>query len=257
MLARLVDDTGTLIAASDWLGIVEWIGATDQLLEHVITAVADELSDLAALHTPLWFNVSPNDLIRPEGAEWLLNQLRRLQVPMAMLGVEMTETESITDIDRLAAAIETLRGEGIGVALDDFGVRNTPVGHLVKLPVSRVKLDGQLVAGVGESMPPSSWVVRSMAELAGRLGIEVIAEGVNSGLQMAMLARLGVPAAQGYLLGLPGPLARIPVGVDIESLQSASMSGIAKSSSSGPLVQYGAHRGEERRSTAPPTGLQR
>ena len=242
VLARLVDRTGSLVPAKEWLGIAEWLGVTGELFEHVVTAVCEDLKSGPPLHSQLWFNVAPNDLIRPGGPEWVLTQLSRLKLPVQMLGIELTETEAITDPARLAVVLERLRSVGLGLALDDFGARNTPIGHLVDLPVTRVKLDASLIAGIGEDMPPSSWVVKAMAELATRLRIEVMAEGVTSGHQVTLLAKLGVPAAQGYLLGLPGPVERIPAGVNIASLLQTSLNGFEAGTGVGPLVHTTGNR---------------
>ncbi|MBX7069972.1 MAG: EAL domain-containing protein [Microthrixaceae bacterium] len=91
-------------------------------------------------------------------------------------------------------------------------------------------------------MPPNAWVEKAMAELATRLRIEVIAEGVTSGHQVSMLAKLGVPAAQGYLLGLPGPMDRIPGAVNIRALLHSSLNGIENHGGVGPLVQMSGNR---------------
>lgn len=242
VLARLVDRNGSLIPAKDWLGIAEWLGVTGELFEHVVSAVCDDLASGPPVHTKLWFNVAPNDLVRPGGTDWVLSQLKRLKLPVSMIGIELTETEAITDPARLAVVLERLKSVGLGLALDDFGARNTPIGHLVDLPVTRVKLDASLIAGIGEDMPPSSWVVKAMAELATRLRIEVMAEGVTSGHQVSLLAKLGVPAAQGYLLGLPGPLDRLPTAVNIRSLLQTSLNGFDAARPIGPLVHMSGNR---------------
>ena len=242
VLARLLDDRGSLVPAKDWLGIVEWLGVTGELFEHVVSAVAADIRSGPPVQTKLWFNVAPNDLIRPGGSDWILEQLSRLGLPVSMIGIELTETEAITDPTRLAAVLERLRSVGLALALDDFGARNTPIGHLVDLPVTRVKLDASLISGISEDMPPNAWVVKAMAELATRLRIEVIAEGVTSGHQVSMLAKLGVPAAQGYLLGLPGPMDRIPGAVNIRALLHSSLNGIENHGGVGPLVQMSGNR---------------
>ncbi|MFN8051214.1 MAG: EAL domain-containing protein [Acidimicrobiales bacterium] len=257
VLARLVDRTGSLVPAKEWLGIAEWLGVTGELFEHVVSAVCEDLKSGPPLHTQLWFNVAPNDLIRPGGPEWVLTQLARLKLPVSRLGIELTETEAITDPARLAVVLERLRSVGLGLALDDFGARNTPIGHLVDLPVTRVKLDASLIAGIGEDMPPSSWVVKAMAELATRLRIEVMAEGVTSGHQVSLLAKLGVPAAQGYLLGLPGPVDRIPNAVNIGSLLHSSLNGFEAGTGVGPLVQTSGPRSTADRGTVERSGVDR
>ena len=112
VLARLVDSTGSLIPAKDWLGIAEWLGVTGELFEHVVSAVCDELASGPPVHTKLWFNVAPNDLIRPGGTDWVLSQLSRLKLPVSMIGIELTETEAITDPASLAVVLERLKSVG-------------------------------------------------------------------------------------------------------------------------------------------------
>jgi diguanylate cyclase (GGDEF)-like protein len=237
VLARLRTRSGELVAASEWLGVAEWLGVTAELFEHVVSAVARDLSRGVRPPVPMWINLPPNDLIRPGGTDWVLSQLARLGLPPGQLGVELTETEAIKDPAKLVKAVSQLRASGVGVALDDFGVRNTPLGLLVELPVTRVKLDASLIEGIGPEMPPASWVVRAMAELAGRLRIELVAEGVTAGEQVRLLRQLGVPSAQGYLLGLPGPLDRVPSAIDLAAVAQSDLGSLQRRATDGPLVQ--------------------
>ena len=139
--------------------------------------------------------------------------------------MEITSTSAVRNTDGLARAVSQLRSAGVGVALGDFGTHDTPLGHLVSLPVSRVKLDGSLTNGIRRDTP-AAWVITAMTQLAARLRIEVIAEGITSGDQLAILPSLGVPAVQGYLLGLPGPLSRIPAAVDLAAVAQLNLSSI-------------------------------
>ncbi len=215
VLARLDDPVRGSIPAREWLGVAEWLGVTAELFEHVVGAVSRDLASGMRPQGRLWFNVSPNDMLRSGGVEWLLENLKRLGLPPRELGLELTETEAIEETSRLTAMVSDLRHVGLGVALDGFGARSSPIGHLVEIPVSRVKLDSSLIAGLGPHSGPSAWVVGAMANLARRLEIELVAEGVSSGEQLRALAQLGVPGAQGFLLCLPGPMNRSPGSVDL------------------------------------------
>ncbi len=236
VLARLVDRSGSYVRASEWMGIAEWLGVTEDLFEHVITSVVRDLAHEPEPAGQIWFNLSAHDLNRPGGPDWVLEHLGRLRIPPARLGVEITSTSAVRNTDGLARAVSQLRSAGVGVALGDFGTHDTPLGHLVSLPVSRVKLDGSLTNGIRRDTP-AAWVITAMTQLAARLRIEVIAEGITSGDQLAILPSLGVPAVQGYLLGLPGPLSRIPAAVDLAAVAQLNLSSIENRPGVGALVQ--------------------
>jgi diguanylate cyclase (GGDEF)-like protein len=218
VLARIVDPRGTLVPAAKWLDIAEWLGTTDVLFEHLISAVKRDLDTGCQPAAPLWLNIAPNDLVRSGGVQWVLSQLRRLDLPLSAVGLELTETEAIKNLDALGRSIRAIREAGVGVALDDFGARNTPLGNIIHLPVSRVKLDSSLIRGLTEEMTNSAWVIKSMCELSSRLQLELVAEGIESPIQLNALIRLGVPAGQGRLLALPGPLDRVAARVNPEEL---------------------------------------
>lgn len=215
VLARLSDPVRGSIPAKEWVGVAEWLGVTAELFEHVVGAVASDLQDGMEPNGRLWFNVSPNDMLRSGGVDWLLTNLKRLGLPPGDIGLELTETEAIGEPGRLTAMVTDLRRVGLGVALDGFGARSSPIGHLVDIPVTRVKLDSSLINGLGPTTSPVTWVVGAMTNLAQRLNIELVAEGVSSGEQLRALAKLGVPGAQGFLFCLPGPMNRAPGSVDL------------------------------------------
>ncbi|NLA34879.1 MAG: EAL domain-containing protein, partial [Actinobacteria bacterium] len=242
--ARLVDRNGTLLQADEWMGVVEWMGWTAKLFEHLVTAVAAEVAAAGNLPPKLWINVSPSDLVRPGGGDWVLSNLRRLGLPPDSVGIELTNPESITDLTALACALHEVRSAGYGVALDDFGRLNAPLGHLRDLPVSRVKLDKGLVGQVTPEMLPSAWIVRALSDLARQLRIEVVAEGVSSGHQLELLAKLGIPTAQGYLLGLPGGLERLPLGMNLRQLVGVSLDDLERRASGGLIAPTSSNPGD-------------
>jgi EAL domain-containing protein (putative c-di-GMP-specific phosphodiesterase class I) len=106
--------------------------------------------------------------------------------------------------------VEILRAVGdVGarVAIDDFGAGTTSLAHLRALPVSRLKLDRSLVADLtGADADRARVVVRTLVELASHLGLEVVAEGIEDEQQAVAVTDEGVPLAQGFFFGRPGPL---------------------------------------------------
>ena len=119
------------------------------------------------------------------------------------LTVELTETLLMTD---RADALERLRALGVRIAVDDFGTGYSSLSWLARLPVDVVKVDRSFVAQLGTADRYAA-VVDAMIHLAHALGLDVVAEGVETDAQLAHLARLGCDAAQGFLLGHSAPLA--------------------------------------------------
>jgi len=151
-------------------------------------------------------NVSGAELRRPGLAASVLAALRLHGVEPSALTVELTET---VPYDPLVAARELgcLRAEGVGIALDDYGSGTATVGELLDLPVTMIKLDRSLIAGVPEDRR-SVVAVRSSIRLAAQVGIGVIAEGVETDRQATWLRVAGAGYAQGWLFGRPVPAER-------------------------------------------------
>jgi EAL domain-containing protein (putative c-di-GMP-specific phosphodiesterase class I) len=95
-----------------------------------------------------------------------------------------------------------LRALGVAIALDDFGIGYSSLTSLEQLPITRVKLDRQLVAGVDTNLRAAA-IVRSIVALCHGLGLQVVAEGVERPAQLDFLSRCGPMSVQGYLLARP------------------------------------------------------
>jgi EAL domain-containing protein (putative c-di-GMP-specific phosphodiesterase class I) len=116
--------------------------------------------------------------------------------------LELTERESVEDMDRLIRAVEACRAAGMRVAADDVGAGNAGLRLLAQLRFDIVKVDLSLVQG-GVVRSTSLEVVRTLKDLADRWGALVIAEGVETPDQLEFVRSLGIRAGQGYLLGRP------------------------------------------------------
>ncbi|HET8583498.1 MAG TPA: bifunctional diguanylate cyclase/phosphodiesterase [Jatrophihabitans sp.] len=131
----------------------------------------------------------------------LLGLLERTGVPPNRIVVEVSESEALED-PRAEAALLALRGSGISLALDDFGTGYSNLARLGRLAPDVVKLDRSLVERL-EQEGPSVRLVGGMIELAHDLGALVVAEGVETERELAMLRELGCDAMQGFLIGAP------------------------------------------------------
>ncbi|MEP1124601.1 MAG: EAL domain-containing protein [Ilumatobacter sp.] len=120
------------------------------------------------------------------------------------LWFEITETALLTDVGAATVAMRSLRGLGVHLSVDDFGTGYSSLTYLKKFPVEAIKVDRSFVSGLGIEVDDSS-IVDAVIRLGHSLGLQVIAEGVETPLQLTRLRELGADSGQGYLFGRPVP----------------------------------------------------
>ncbi|WP_183802899.1 GGDEF domain-containing phosphodiesterase [Rhizobium sp. BK316] len=148
-------------------------------------------------------NISPARLADPA----LLDKLRRLAIPPGAIVFELVETIFLDDCDeKFLANIDLIKQMGIDIEIDDFGSGHASLIGLVRLKPKRLKIDRQLVTDVVESAEQRR-VVGSIVEIAKALGVEVIAEGVETEAHAVTLSWLGCDSLQGFALGYPSSAA--------------------------------------------------
>lgn len=116
--------------------------------------------------------------------------------------VEVTETAALADIEAADRRLTALRGSGIKVCIDDFGSGSAGFDYLRRLSVDAVKIDGGLIAGIGDDLRGRA-VIRSLVELSNSLSLTTIAERIETEAEAEAVAALGVRYGQGYLFGRP------------------------------------------------------
>jgi EAL domain-containing protein (putative c-di-GMP-specific phosphodiesterase class I) len=136
--------------------------------------------------------------------DWLATVVDRL--PPDRLVVEIVEDAIISRPRRAREVVEAMRARGVRVALDDFGTGLSNLDRLRTLPVDIIKVDQAFIAGLGTSGREET-ILRHLLAMAGELGMEVVAEGVETDAQVRGLLRIGVHLGQGYHLGRPAPAA--------------------------------------------------
>ncbi len=119
--------------------------------------------------------------------------------------MEVTESVLVTEGSVAHAVLHDLQALGIRIAIDDFGIGYSSLSYLAKLPVHSLKVDRSFIAGLGSPGMDAS-IVTAMVELAHKLGLAVVAEGVETEAELAELKRAHCDEAQGFLLGPPRPL---------------------------------------------------
>ncbi|WP_408821275.1 EAL domain-containing protein [Aeromonas hydrophila] len=173
--------------------------------------IADVASQLAPLTTqlPAPFHVAVNISAAHFTSTTLLNDCReflaRFPANNVVLSLELTEREWLCNTPQTKAMFDELRLLGIQLALDDFGTGHSSLAYLNQFPVDIIKLDQMFIRKIGVDQI-SQHVVEHVVELGHKLGLQIIAEGVEVAHQAEYLTQKGVDQLQGHLLGKPQPL---------------------------------------------------
>ena len=178
----LAEETGAITLIDRWV------------LREAIRALAAAQPEAGIVHV----NVAARDLGEDAFVHDVAALLHEYRVSPALLALEITETSLIKSGERAERTIASLRERGVRVWLDDFGVEYSSLRYLHRLTVDGLKIDRSFVGGTnGELAAPA--IVRMLLELANSLGLDVIAEGIETAAQRDALCELGCLRGQGYL----------------------------------------------------------
>ena len=160
------------------------------------------------LDLPVAFNLPPA-LWQPGLMSYLLTTMAEFDLVGDRLIVEITESALSADPGRGEPLAEQLRAAGLQLAIDDFGTGHSSLSRLAKLPVSTLKIDGSFIRDIPEH-PAAATLVTSIIQLAHNLGLEALAEGIETPAQREFLISRGCTVGQGFLLSHPLPAEEIP-----------------------------------------------
>ncbi|MEQ9568885.1 MAG: EAL domain-containing protein, partial [Longimicrobiales bacterium] len=201
LLARWTREDGSQVPLDALIDAMVSVGASGVWTERMLLAAARVIPFLPRREIRFWLNVAMPDLIGP-GARTLVDTLASGPVPATRLGIEVTERILPADLPEARSTLLSLRASGLAVALDDVGSDGVPLRHLTELPLDRVKLDGPLVRDV-DSCQAHRALLRGIVMSASDLGLEIVAEHVETEGEARVLRDLGVGHLQGYRTGAP------------------------------------------------------
>ncbi len=198
---------GRMVSPAEFIPLAEETGLIVPLGDLVLTkALEDARAWRAAGVAPP--RVAVNLSARQFGDRGLVDRILRTVADHgaapAELEFELTESLMMTDLDRALAALERLSGEGFAIALDDFGTGYSSLSHLKRLPIHCVKIDRSFVSDIGTDGRDES-LVDAILAIGRSLGLEVVAEGVETAGQVAFLRDRGCSLFQGYHFSKPLP----------------------------------------------------
>ncbi|HXG58117.1 MAG TPA: EAL domain-containing protein [Thermoanaerobaculia bacterium] len=210
-LLRWNDPTRGCVQPSEFIALAEESGMIVPIGGWVLQAACRQLrewSDAGAGDLHVSINVSPHQLQQPDLPAAVRKAVQDAGIDPARLQIEITETAAIQTIDRSRSLLEELKAFGVTIAIDDFGTGQSSLIYLRRFPIDAVKLDKEFLRGVTEDETAAA-VVSYVISLAHALRLEVIAEGVETREQCALLRRHGCDMLQGYLLARPLPASRL------------------------------------------------
>lgn len=205
-LVRWAHPTRGLLAPGEFLGVAEDTGLIAGVGQQVIDIVCRTLGEHPELPGRISINVSAGQFGDGLLAQVVAEQAARHRVPLERLVVEVTETAVISGVDLASAALTELRTLGVGVHMDDFGTGYSSISLLRDLPVTGIKLDRSFVADLTGLDRRAGLLAAGLAGLAEGLGLESVAEGIETSEQARIIAGLGWRTGQGYLFGRPAPV---------------------------------------------------
>src|SRR5437763_3689584 len=195
---------GRIVTATEFIHVAEDTGLIHELTDWILHTAVSTAASWRADGWPqatVAINVSAPQFFESDFVDHVARTLEASGLPASALELEITETVFQTGSATIDS-LRQLRALGVTIALDDFGIGYSSLTSLEQLPISRVKLDRLLVAGV-DTNPRSAAILRSIVALCHGLGLQVVAEGVERAAQLEFLARCGPIGVQGFLLGKP------------------------------------------------------
>ena len=194
---------GAFIAAAEESDLIVHIGSW--VLQTACQQLVQWQSDPLCEALQLSVNVSARQFRHPRFVEQVLETVACLGTRAHLLTLELTESLVLDNVEETVARMHQLRARGIRFSVDDFGTGYSSLAYLTRLPLHQLKIDQSFVRNLGVR-PTDDVIVQTIIGMASNLELEVIAEGVETSQQQALLLQYGCCYFQGYLLARPMPV---------------------------------------------------
>jgi diguanylate cyclase (GGDEF)-like protein len=199
-----------LVAPGEFLAQAEESGLAEAIDWQVYESAFAQAHGLLAPDGYIGINVGARHLRSPMFVDDLLRQLERYELSPRQLRIEITERALLEDPDQVRGLMQELGELGVRIALDDFGTGYSSLSYLHRFPLHALKIDRSFVSPIGSVSPGNALtVLRAIHALGTSLGLEIIAEGIETPEQLQALRELGCAYGQGFLLARPQPAASL------------------------------------------------
>jgi ammonium transporter, Amt family len=200
---------GTIVPPADFIPIAEETGIITEIGGWAVREALFELrrwidDGVVAPGTTTSVNVSPRQILDPDFAGLVRDALDQSGVSPHLLWLEMTESMMLDEPELAENTLRRIRAMGVRLALDDFGTGFSSLSLLQRFPIQRIKIDRAFVQGIADRSHDRS-LVRTIIAMGQSMGLDLVAEGVETVHQLQSLRDLGCDKAQGYLISRPVP----------------------------------------------------
>jgi diguanylate cyclase (GGDEF)-like protein len=196
-----------LVLPNEFIPVLEETGLIVQVGEWVLNAVCEQINEWtrAGLDpAPVAINLSARQFLARELGSSIKRILDRHRIDPALLELEITESSLMVNPEEATRTLEYLKSLGVGISIDDFGTGYSSLGYLKRFPLDSLKVDRSFVRDVTTDADDAT-ITRAVITMAHALGLEVIAEGVETESQLAFLVENGCDQIQGFYLARPQP----------------------------------------------------
>lgn len=202
-----------LVPPDEFIPLAEKTGLIEDLSRWVVKNVCQQLqswSNVKDNRINVSINLSPVEFRNPDLAKDIISTITTYGIDPSLIEIEITEAIAVQNMDSAIAMLEELVAVGISISIDDFGTGYASLSYLQSLPIHKIKIDRSFVEGVLINANDAA-IVSAVIAMAHTLGLEVIAEGVETQEQMNFLKDLSCDQIQGYLISRPVPRDQIDV----------------------------------------------
>ena len=187
-----------------FIELIEHSGKVQEFGRYIIKKAVEHVAlwRQEGIFTPIAVNLSPYNLLDPGLDSYIKGLLNDYDVPAECIELELTENETCLNIKYIQGALDKLRHLGVKLAIDDFGTGMSSLAYLANLQANVLKIDRTFIKDI-ETNSGHRAIVASTVTLAESFGCELVAEGVETHSQAAILTSMGCKLAQGYLYANP------------------------------------------------------
>jgi len=209
-LARWIRADGTVVPPGDFIPLSEEMGISDLMFETILGDVCNDVAgwkEAGGWDVPVSVNLSAHQLRNADLVNLVKRILMNKQLDRKLINLELTETALLEDLTIARPILNDLSALGVGIHIDDFGTGYSSLSYLAELPVKTLKIDRSFIAKLSES-ESNRRIVQAIIALGKAMDLEIVAEGVETDQQYALVRKLGCDLAQGYFIAKPMPADR-------------------------------------------------
>ncbi|MBT8094726.1 MAG: EAL domain-containing protein [Gammaproteobacteria bacterium] len=215
-LARWIRPDGSIVPPSEFVPLSEEMGISDMLFETIMRTVCRDLTgwrEDGNWDVPVSINLSAHQLHNQDLVSLIKGILSATGIEQQLINLELTESVLLEDLTIAQPLLNDLSSYGFGIHIDDFGTGYSSLSYLAQLPVQTIKIDRSFISKV-DAPGANTKVVEAIAALGKAMGLEVVAEGVETDQQYAFVRRLGCDLVQGFFVAKPMSAQQLRVWCD-------------------------------------------